>query len=427
MAALLSHVRFVWSLFGLVGASAFALLSLTISVDPYEAFGMRRTKGFNARKIDSGNDRLVKAGALRHGRYQSVLLGTSQAQFGLDPEHGALGNLPGKAYNAGLLRGSPYQLRRYLQAANHSGQVEKAILLVDLLMFNAKNAEERSAMGFVEGRLPVAADGSPREWAWLAEAGDLALSWSAVRLAVSTVRKQDRPELEWIFPSGLQNPRTVEAELLAQKGPKFAFEGAERRYGLWFKGFSLEKPGAKGKNSLSDFSDLVAYARSANIELTVAIAPTHARYVQMLWALDLSDQIDELKRQLSRRLQAEAAAGGFAVFPLWDFSAAHPLTTEEVPDEVGPRVRMARYYDSAHFTPKLGDVLLQRMAGRTPNGSEDFGVLLTTENIDEELLRFKRSHEAYAEAHAGDVADLRARIERAAAPEPAAEHSGTGR
>jgi len=409
----LTHLRFVRSMLGLLALSAFAILSFTISVDPYEAFGAPRVRGYSERKIDSGNDRLVKAGALRHGLYKSIILGTSQAQFGLDPEHASLAELPGPTYNAGLLRGSPYQLRRYLQGANHAGQVEKALLLVDLLMFNAKSAGDRAAMGFIESRLPTAADGRPQPWAWLGETGDLTFSWSAARLSVTTVLKQSRPEAEWILPSGLQNPHTVEAELLGRRGPQFAFEEAERRYGLWFDGFALaarRSSDAEAPDALTDFSELVDYARREGIELTVAIAPTHARYVQMLWALELASEIDELKRQLSSILAAEGRSKGAPAFPLWDFSAAHPLTSEAVPSEVGPKVRMSGYYDSAHFTPRLGNLLFSRLAGKTPAGAEDFGVRLTPEKLEAELARSQRSHLGYASSHAAEVTDLRARV-----------------
>jgi hypothetical protein len=67
------------------------------------------------------------------------------------------------------------------------------------------------------------------------------------------------------------------------------------------------------------------------------------------------------------------------------------------------------YFDSSHYTPAAGDLILDRIfnfksADRTvPN---DFGVLITSQNIEAHLGHIRTAREHYQKIHPEDISEI---------------------
>ena len=97
----------------------------------------------------------------------------------------------------------------------------------------------------------------------------------------------------------------------------------------------------------------------------------------------------------------------FAGAALWDFADYAPMTTEAVPARGDLGVHLRWTWDGQHYTPELGDLVQDRMAGlqaapeRLP---EFFGVRLNAGNVDAHLLAVRERRQQYRAMHATTVA-----------------------
>ena len=96
-------------------------------------------------------------------------------------------------------------------------------------------------------------------------------------------------------------------------------------------------------------------------------------------------------------------------FPLWDFSGFNSYTTEAVP-KLGDKVSMMEWFwESSHYRKELGDRVLDRVLDYTDPDrqiADDFGVLLTSGNIEQHLEAIRQSREAYEQAHPEEVKEI---------------------
>ena len=71
---------------------------------------------------------------------------------------------------------------------------------------------------------------------------------------------------------------------------------------------------------------------------------------------------------------------------------------ETVPPAGDTTTRMKWYLEASHFTPALGEEVLNRLlaSGAEQYGPSDFGVRLTTNNLAAHLSRIRADRETYA-------------------------------
>ncbi len=70
---------------------------------------------------------------------------------------------------------------------------------------------------------------------------------------------------------------------------------------------------------------------------------------------------------------------------------------------------MRWYLESSHYTKELGDLMLDCIFGYRETGYskvEDFGLLLTSNNIEEHLRKISSDRQVYQDTHKGDVAEI---------------------
>jgi hypothetical protein len=149
------------------------------------------------------------------------------------------------------------------------------------------------------------------------------------------------------------------------------------------------------------------------MKVSVLVAPAHARYFQLLEALELVPQAEELKRRLVTLLARVSELAGKPPMPLWDFGSAGETTGESVPREMDPGAKMRWYFDAVHFNPDLGDrVVTEIMSGGT-GVPERLGIALTPQNLEQGLRDIRASQAEYARTHPLDVEQVRATAQEA--------------
>ncbi len=156
-------------------------------------------------------------------------------------------------------------------------------------------------------------------------------------------------------------------------------------------------------NTLDEFRAILQLAQQHQIELVLFIPPSHALQWETIGVAGLWSAWEDWKRQLLHLNQQVAQQTGHAAFALWDFSGYHAINSEALPPA---GAQMFGYTDSAHFTPAVGAQLLARLRGAT--APANFGVPLSTENLDAHLAALREAQTRYRAAHPTELAALRA-------------------
>lgn len=337
-------------------------------VDPYDIYKTPNFWGINHQKIEKGlNDRLFKAVDIIRKKPVSIFLGSSRTKQGLDPSHQAFSQVR-PTYNLAIDGANVYEMRRYLEhAIKNQPEMKTVIVGLDFFMFNEFLENQP---GFAEYRLEKSSLMFP----------DIVNSlWSIDTLKVS----------KETIKASLNNPATEEKlgkngfipqPNLAGKDAKLIFEKSVNQY------FRVHYQYQLSQNYLGEFQKIVDLCQQNNINLIVFISPSHATQWEAIKVTQQTPIFEEWKRTIVN------------IMPVWDFSGYNSITTEPIND------KMTNYTDASHYTKQVGDLVLNRILNnQTDTVPDDFGVLITPQNIESHLAKIRTTRQQWAEKNSEEV------------------------
>lgn len=377
----------------LVGGCA-SLIFFNGAVDP---FGLHRwidVPGFNAEKVAvPDHRRLTKAYLIRQTRPRGLILGTSQADAALDPGHPGWPDSARPVFNAGLPYANAYEMLRYFQHAIACGEVQEAVVGLDLVSFNAFLGNQED---FSETRLAVNSEGQ-----WQRPPVDemlaLLLSLDGTRLSVETVRRQ-----------GEAAPSNADCHA------RFLVTEAEYAHFMWRHGpqhtYSLGD-GTPAHSYFDEYRQLLMIAREHHVKLRVFFSPIHARLLETFRALGWWSVLEDWKRTLCAITdEVNALSPDAPSCELWDFADYTAVTTESLPKAGEDDTVMKGYADPAHYSLETGNLVLDRLFNTRRPGilmPHAFGFLLNGANLEAHLAAVRESGEVYRSSHADDIDEVR--------------------
>lgn len=390
--------RYAASLLGLAVVLVLAVAACNAVVDPLSLLGLADIAGVNRVKTEIGSNggRRGKAAAIASGRFDTLLLGTSRMEVGIDPAYAAFGGR--NAYNAGLSGTNMYEIYEVFQFARRTMHPRAVVLGLDFLAFSAARQT----------------------------AGDFDLSaFAGPAVLPRYLFSQDTLRLSW---RTLESNRRGRQPTYDARGSSRYFESQEpvdhRRLfvSILRDNFFVNPETYAGFRYASDRVDLlgklVEDCLADGIGIYLYISPVHARQLEALRAMDLYESFERWKRDLLETVaNAAGRAEGGKAPTLWDFSGYSTLTTEPVPGPGQRDVKMRWYWESSHFKKALGNLVLDRLlghAGEVPVPA-DFGVALQAEGLDAHLAAIRSAGERYRAAFPGEVAEV-AQLARQTAP-----------
>jgi hypothetical protein len=110
---------------------------------------------------------------------------------------------------------------------------------------------------------------------------------------------------------------------------------------------------------------------------------------------------EDWKRELVTLAAQYRGKDGGSRISLWDFSGYDAYSTEDVRSD-GQIIHW--FWESIHYTHALGDVMIERISGA---GDEQFGTLLSPENVETHLATIREQRELYREQRPADVRRVR--------------------
>jgi hypothetical protein len=369
-----SYLKFYRLLLVTIVALLSTVAGINWLVDPYGIFKTKEIKGLNQNKPQrADNDRLFKAADIIHIRPKTILLGSSRMRQGIDPDYSSLkNNSPSPIYNLGLNGSNIYELRRYLEhTLVNNPDLERVIIGIDFFMFNENLALQPA---FDEDRLGktyiIPKDLLNTFWSLtaLSDSKKTFLSSWKLRHQTNSFDQRDNGF------SPYENPKLKDQE--------WRFKTAINVY------FDFHHQHHLSPELLQEFQKIVNICQENKIDLKVFISPSHAIQWESIAATGRWNSFEQWKREMVK------------VHPVWDFSGYNTITTEPLSQDQ----LMENYTDSSHYTPKVGYLVLNRIFGENQSTvPDDFGILLTQDNIEQQLSQIRFLRNVWQNKHPQEV------------------------
>lgn len=344
--------------------------------------------------------RMAHPYGVKRQKPEILLMGSSRVAFGFkyDADNNKFSS--NKVYNIGLLGVTEYELLRYLQHAAAVSPLKQVIIGTDFYQFHAGLSPRAD---FEEGRLAVDANNQPNPI--------FTDDYLPTLLSIDSVVSSFEEVAGLGKDKDLYQTKGFKLDVL-QGGDLKSFKGNERGYieGV-YRNFTFE---ANGIKTFDYFRKIIEFCYERNIELIFFIPPAHARQWEVVNAMGLWPNWELWKRKMVDISEEIAKQRQKKPFPIVDFSGYSLYSTEAVPREAGQIMKW--YRDSAHFLPPLGDIILDQLFGKevpTEASCKDrFGILISSNNINEHLQCINRQHEEYVGTHPLDIKDIEELIVR---------------
>jgi len=378
------------------------IMTLELVIDPYAQFNLFELENINKFKTSALlNERVYKTNRVNHTRPDFLVLGTSREDFGIDPNELTF---PEKAYNGATVSQSYRESRMMLEHLHSIRRFPEHILLG--LLYESADIYAPLPGDYNEERLYGGTLSSIKYMFTL----------NMVRAVAKTVSSNLRGasrNSEGYAENGVALPVQFEGSLrgygqhqLFKENEKLYFADKHHRLPLC-RANALDDP-ETGYSRLDEIRALVRLAYTEKSDLRLFIGPSHARQWQTIKESGLWEDFEAWKRRIVTVVEEEAIRASATPFQVWDFSGYNSITTEPLPPAGDMAARMKYYYESSHYTPAAGQLVIGRIyAGETSlSVPDDFGVLLNSGNLDQHLAGIRHQQIAWERQHPSDVGEI---------------------
>lgn len=374
------------------------VVGVNVAVDPYGIIGAPRIPGFNQDKITAVDwPRVTKPYLVARANPATLVLGTSPADVGFDPNSSAWPTNLKPVFNLAIDGSSPHQMYRFEQDALAVSKPKLVVISISLEDSQVFGEPLRKAEDFDE-RLHVTETGAPNPDYRTGVLNDYIFataSFRAISDSLRTVIHQRDPVKTFQTPLGLL------------EGGKFVIWAKTEGFHVLVSdkdhlhaGMDL-RWARKPRFNIEPLTDMIKLARDHQADVAVVIIPNYIDQMEIRRQTGVTSQYDAWKaRVVALTDQAGKAMGGVT---LWDFSGFTPYTTEALPEPGDRTTRLRWFWESIHFQPALGDLVIQRLTGKGPR---DFGVVLTPDNLATDIAAYHEAQGKWVAEHPRDVARI---------------------
>jgi hypothetical protein len=365
------------------------IVGLGIAVDPFGIFGTRiipHSLFPHDRNFRSGADRTRKALELaaRRQPIELLIVGSSRSFLGFDPASPVL--RPLNAYNGGL----------------GAGGLEEAIRMVHFAL--AKHPEiNRILWGIDSDRSLAGATDNP-------EVSDSPLT--GMPLARGQLRQLLASEpVSILFRAiGAMAIGTLKPDV--QNDGRDVTDARDRGAGQRAATFASQLSFYCRQMTLSGANapelDLAPLIRTLEdlkrrgVDVDLVVYPLHLRVLAALDRVGALDHLNAFKRRLTAAVATARGEAGRGRLRLFDFNRVNPTTAEPVPAPGAAR-DMRYFFESSHFTPRLGDAIINALAQPADTGSAELGTILEPDTIEARLAEDRAAFEVWRDQNPAEI------------------------
>jgi hypothetical protein len=391
--------------------------TFNLIVDPYGLFRLIDRPGFNDIKPTAGaHGAMTKAYQILRVNPRGLILGNSRSEVGLDPQNPAWPDIVQPVFNLALPGTGTETSLRYLQHAianskkRGGAKLEVVVWGIDFMDFlvnaSALNPTEKPKKDM---RLLVNPDGSSNPYHTLQRVRDYTeatFTLAAFLDSVRTLTNRGNPYSEDLTALGF-NPMRDYRKITADEGYAAVFKQKDLANTKSLLRLPKDIFDANGQSSpaFDDLRQIMALCRQNNITLHLVIYPYHTHLLEIIRITGHWPAFESWKREIVHVI-GEEATNHEKPFPVWDFSMVNALTSEAIPQAKERDTTMRWYWEAGHFKHELGDAMLNRIFTRT-SAVNDFGTLLTSDNVDKQIIDMRAKELTYRQNHAQDIEGLK--------------------
>ena len=354
-------------------------------VDPYSVFQNSNIGKYRTNEITS-HLRLFKAIAIRHQSADILLFGDSQI------EHGINSDILSKetnmtVFNASFSSMTIYEFRKYLEVAIKTNKPKVVVAGLQMYDFTSKKYNDDYKDEYLSNKFYT---------------NKIIFSLDTTKSSSHTLKSYFSKKPLDRLSNGLWIDDSKESY-------HKRFIANEKHY-IYDNAPLLHKFNYDDNTStFIEYKKILELCHENNIKLILFISPSHARQWEATAVGNGWKTFEEWKRKLVFINEQVAKEQRVKPFDIWDFSGYYLLTTEEIPTK--SNVKMKYYYESSHYTPALGNIVLDRMFDGNYSGGQnypDFGVKITSQNIEAHLSDLRIQRAKYKATHPKDITEIEA-------------------
>lgn len=359
--------RFLKIFFWMLGGGLALVAAINFVVDPYAGFRFDDIAGFNDQKrLKRGGGRVSKSVILDRQSFETVFLGTSTVETGLNPMGKVLAGQ--KAYNAALPFSSIGEIHKVALYIAERRAPKRVVIGLDFASFASGRGTggDYSDSGFAgRSMVPIYLE--------------RLFSAQTLRDSTGAVRDSGRGKISPFSKYGNYDPNAASARI--DINGQFV-SSLDAYLSTAYRNFRYDRA------NVDLLRDALARLVNKGTQIILFASPIHALHLDAIEIAGLRGDFDNWKRDMTS-LAAEIDRSGEGSVAFWDFSDYNSVTSEPVATHPGDRMRW--YWDAAHYTAAAGDLILCRVLDcRDISVPDDFGIRLHGSNIDGILAAQRR-------------------------------------
>lgn len=338
--------------------------------------------GFNV------STRMGKAIGLTFTEPDVLIAGTSRAHAGILTSNPWLQERYGRGYNLGLAGARMEETADYLQFALSYKRPQTMFIEVVPGMFFHSPMEQGT---YIEPQTSTSQIGLLAQKVRLYRSA--LLSKSALQTSASSI----------VNPKICSNPKfllngdraQITYDASKQRKGSFRIELNESRKFAFYKSF--DSVIQRYQTNLNLIDQLIDRACDLDVKTHLFVSPLHVRLVEVFHRSGTWPFVERMMRDLVESREKFSAAGCTITFA--SFMSYNEITTEPLPSsELAPPMRF--YFESNHFRPDVGEMILRWIADEKGDGEmypDQFGVDLHEDNIEQHLMDLDAQRKRYIE------------------------------
>lgn len=369
-----------------------AVLSLT--VDPWRINNSCLSiKALDSSREISGTVRVGKAALANRGDWETIILGSSRLEMGLNPSHPAFGGK--RTVNLAM---SAATITEAIAVGNYSLDRNPHVTTV-ILGFEAgefyNDVDSRIYSGFYESPFGDNNHSIERNINQVIGGRSLVNSIATINRYLAGTGSERSPLGQSLKPNHPANLRQY-----VETSAKFRSDTTDDAWAL-----RPQKPRLQKQELVLRF---IRRVRDSGIQLYIVVSPQHAlkqihpfldEPITMYWQHDLADLVNICK-------EANSVATSGPPVKLWSFLTFNEYTTKPMPATDAKSQQMPGWFDLGHAQQQLGDKIIETIMSGEPvmdqNGNP-YGINLLDNDLDEIRSKWISAHLAYCKSHPGDV------------------------
>lgn len=372
-------------------------------IDPYSIFRTLPIQGLNTSKpATSSRTALAKAYMINDFNAETLIVGTSSFDVGIDPQSSYLPDHFRPAFNLAIPGAGVYKQFRYIQHAVSQYKPKLIIMSLEFQNFlyednNPHNNISDLSIKSYENRLNVTYTGELNSEKYYQYIKDFSASLLSITATLDSLHTILAGDTQWITQSGLSSGFTRFGKEITSKGHYSVFRDVLNNHMTSIAGKKISRISP----SIRALKDTIRFCQKNNIELILILPPYHV-FVYQAWDYHNIWAEFEYWKQLVLQTTEAVRNEHSSNVSILDFATYNEYTMENVPPKLNNKMKMNWFWEPLHFKKTLGDMVIESIFKSFSN-DDLFGISLENTNFCDHIRNNRGQKNLYVESNREQV------------------------